>query len=67
MAGGAVSLPTDTPTPIAAVGAADSPAAPSALNPPPAAPPTDPMPSDRPWPMSPPTVCKAWAELVCAR
>ena len=37
-AGGAVSLPTDTPTPIADVGSADSPAAPNAPNAPDPAP-----------------------------
>src|SRR6516225_9535617 len=64
-AGGAVSLPTDTPTPTAAVGAADPTAltalAKSAVDTPRAA-----SPSDKPWPTSPPTCWIPCAVANCA-
>ena len=65
-AGGAVNPPIDTPTPTAAVGAAAG-SARTALDKSLATPPRADSPSDRPWPMSPPTLWSAWAELLCAR
>src|SRR5262249_55722874 len=64
-AGGIVSLPIDTPTPTAAVGA-DSTAL-AALARLAAAPPSAEPACDRPWPRLLPTLCSDWLELSCAR
>src|SRR5581483_7947051 len=80
-AGGAVNLPIDTPTPVAAVvDTSPRPAAPNApgprpANPPPPKPPNAPAapppsadsPSDTPWPIWLLTPCRAWADWLCAR